>query len=122
MVLVVDDDPIILEALCALLEARGFAVAPAHCADEAMAVVDGNVPPDVVLTDLSMPGRDGAELAAAIRMHPRCGDLPIVAMSACSRTLDHLTDNADAKLLKPFELPTLLEAIERVRIARTPAR
>lgn len=120
--LVVDDDRIILEALCALLEAKGFEVASASCVDEAMAIVDGVVRPDAVLTDLSMPGGDGEELATAIRGHPRCRDLPIVAMSACSRTLEHLEGKADAKLLKPFELATLLEALEHVWAARTPGR
>lgn len=120
IVLVVDDDRIVLESLQALLEANGFEVAPASCADEAIALLEADLRPDAVLTDLSMPGRNGEELAAAIRTDPRCKDLPIVAMSACSRTLDHLQGKADSKLLKPFELPALLEALAHAREARSP--
>lgn len=85
VVLVVDDEQVVLDALCALLEASGFDVAGACSADAAMVLLADGLSPDVILTDLSMPGRNGEELADAVRAQARYRGTAIVAMSGCSR-------------------------------------
>jgi two-component system chemotaxis response regulator CheY len=115
---VVDDDAAARSALGALLEARGMAVTLACSADEAMAVLAGGELPDAIVTDLSMPGRSGGELAELVRATPGWRAVPIVAMSACSRSLERLDGNADAKLLKPFDVSALLEALGAAHAAR----
>lgn len=111
--LVVDDDPIILGGLCALLETRGFEATGACCADDAIALLDRGLEPDAILTDLSMPGRSGEELLDSVRARPRSSGTVTVAMSACRRSLDELRSPVDGRLLKPFGLSTLLDALAR---------
>jgi len=114
LVLVVDDDLVVLDGLCALLRARGFEVAGACSADEAIALLDRGLQPDAILTDLNMPGQSGGELADSVRGR-HDGHCPsIVAMSACRRSLEALDSRADAKLLKPFDLEGLLQALAQV--------
>ena len=109
--LVVDDDPVILGALCSLLRTRGFEAPGACCADEALALLDHGLEPDAILTDLSMPGRSGEDLVDSVRARPRAGGMAIVAMSACRRTLEELRPRVEGRLLKPFGFPALLEAL-----------
>lgn len=109
--LIVDDDRVVVDTLCALLAARGFEVAGACSAEAAMDLVEGGLAPDVLLTDLNMPGRSGEDLADSVRAEPRCEGTAIVAMSACSRALAGAQLKTDSRLLKPFELPALLQAL-----------
>lgn len=120
LVLVVDDDPAARSALSALLQARGMDVSLACDADEALAALADGALPDAIVTDLSMPGRSGEELAALVRASPRCRGVGIVAMSASRRLLERLDGNADAKLLKPFDVPALLDALGAPRGRRPP--
>lgn len=122
VVLVVDDEQVVLDALCPLLEATGFDVASACGADAAMALLTDGLAPDLILTDLSMPGRGGEDLASAVRAQARFRGTAIVAMSGCSRSLEDLRSKADARLLKPFELPALLQAFAHAWAARPLAR
>ena len=112
-VLVVDDDPIILDALCSLLQTKGFEAPGACCADEAIALLDHGLEPDAILTDLTMPGRSGEDLVDHVRACPRTAGTVVVAMSACRRTLVELRPEVDGRLLKPFGFPALLEALAR---------
>lgn len=116
--LVVDDDPATLSALGALLEARGLAVSLAPSADGAIACLADEPLPDAIVTDLDMPGRSGEELLAFVRSNPRWRSVPVVAMSACSRLLQELDGEADAKLGKPIDLGALMDALATARAAR----
>lgn len=81
-VLIVDDEPYALEALGELLTDLGCVVTLAACAEEAMAALDAapdGAGPDVLLTDVVMPGMSGTQLAAeAARLRP---SLNVVLMS-----------------------------------------
>ena len=78
-VLVVDDDPTILRLLARLLSAGGFDVRTAPDGLAALAEIDGQRP-DLVLTDIMMPGLDGIGLAR--RLRERGHTMPVVLMSA----------------------------------------
>lgn len=117
-VLVVDDDPVILDALCTLLRTRGFEAPGACCADEAVALLDHGLEPDAILTDLTLPGRSGEDLVDDVRSRPRTAGTVMVAMSACRRTLEELRPVVDGRLLKPFGLTALLEALARAWAVR----
>ena len=68
--LVVDDDPLLLDLAARLFADDGFAVSRAASAEEALALVWPS-PPDVLFTDVVLPGGSGIELAAALRArHP----------------------------------------------------
>jgi two-component system CheB/CheR fusion protein len=82
-VLVVDDEVDAREALVSLLERYGAAVRPAASVAEAMSSLEADLP-DVLISDLGMPGEDGYELIRRVRLLPieAGGRLPSVAVSA----------------------------------------
>jgi CheY-like chemotaxis protein/HPt (histidine-containing phosphotransfer) domain-containing protein len=109
-VLVVDDDELSREVFSLLLQDAGYTVATAESGDVALADLQANNPwPQVVLTDLQMPGTTGDELARQLRA--LCGSAPILlAMSATA------PDNTSASefngfLLKPFTIEAFTAAI-----------
>lgn len=112
-VLVVDEEPAIQRALRAGLEARGYAVAIAESAAEAVARIAGE-PFDLVLLDLALPDEDGLTVVERVRQWT---DLPIIVLTADGhehRKVVALDDGADDYVTKPFSMPELLA---RVRVA-----
>ncbi len=109
-VLLVDDDVDVADAVRAVLAERGYRVAVATNAEEALAAVEGRAV-DLVLSDVTMPGGlSGIELARAIR--ERRPALPVVLITGNPRALgDH---NGEFPLVvKPITGRKLEEAIER---------
>ena len=76
-VLIVDDERSIVEVLAELLEGEGYAVRRAYDGEPALHQVE-EVPPDLVLCDVEMPGLDGVELARRLTAR----GIPVVLMSA----------------------------------------
>ena len=107
-VLVVDDDRGVREALVVLLEWEGYAVEAAPDGPTALRLVAVR-PPDLVVSDVSMPRMDGFELLARIRAdHP---SLPVLLLSAAFR--GPLPEGVDF-VAKPFDVDHLLAAVERL--------
>jgi CheY-like chemotaxis protein len=72
-VLVVDDEPITADTLGLIFKKRGFETHVAYSVDAALEVVR-HTPPQIVLCDITMPGRDGLELMVELtRMKVECG-------------------------------------------------
>ncbi|MEW5688373.1 MAG: response regulator [Pseudomonadota bacterium] len=116
-ILIVDDDDALRRALSRTLRGHGYEVDEAGDAHEALGAIDRQAP-DLVLTDIMMPGGDGVELINAIRHRmPRPG---ILAMSGRGSmgALDllHLAEKlgADLSLNKPFSTDELLLAISEL--------
>ena len=82
-VLVVDDDPDTRHLLATVLSLRGARVQTASSASEALTAV-AHTPPDVIVSDVAMPGQDGYDLIRTIRAQPaeRGGRIPAVAVTA----------------------------------------
>jgi len=116
-VLVVDDDPDLLQSLRVLLETYEYQVTIAANAAAAIAAVS-ELRPDVVLTDIYMPDADGFELINALRRHDLT--VPVIAMSGGGRQggYDNLSIathlGAAAVIDKPFSNASLIDTIERV--------
>ena len=116
-ILVVDDDPDLLQSLRVLLETYDYTVAIAGNAAAALAAVTER-PPDVVLTDIYMPDADGFELINALR--EKNATVPVIAMSGGGRVggYDNLSIathlGAAAVIDKPFSNASLIDTIERV--------
>ena len=111
LILVVDDDPGIRNSLAEEIESSGFAVITAEGANEALTLVEGRKP-DLIVTDLSMPGGDGFSLITAVR---RVRATPIIVISVRGREQDKvraLDLGADDYVVKPF---SLAEVLARVR-------
>ena len=108
-VLVVDDEPTILDLLVELLREEGHAVLAARDGAAAREILAGTAP-DLVVTDAMMPGLDGPGLVRWMRQQPGLRRVPVVLLSAVVR-LDPAELGAAALVAKPFDLPTLLGAI-----------
>lgn len=111
-VLVVDDDPDARELLCALLSVSGIRVTVASSAAEALERFTAS-PPDVVVSDIGMPGEDGYALIENIRKRrPEDGGrTPAIALTAFARLEDRtraLLAGYTMHLAKPIEAAELL--------------
>ena len=110
VVLIVEDEVFIAEALAFMVEDAGYVVRLAPHGHAALAAILADRP-DLVISDLMMPRMTGAELLQAVRAQ---GDttLPIVLMSAAGRS--HVANlGADAALGKPFELAEVEALLHR---------
>ncbi|MBB5345649.1 response regulator [Tunturibacter empetritectus] len=109
-VLIVDDDELSREVLTLLAERAGYEVEAVESGDAALVHVQRVRPlPDVVLTDMQMPGTAGDELARRLRGLCGAGTL-LLAMSG-SELEDWAGREFDGFLLKPFTMETLAGAI-----------
>lgn len=116
-ILVIDDDPLLRRVMRRILERSG------HDAMEAVDGVEGmrlvrESPPDLVVTDLLMPEKDGIETIQELRAE--FPHIPIVAVSGAGRIeeggplLDAHLYGADASLAKPFSAAELIEIVTLV--------
>jgi twitching motility two-component system response regulator PilH len=115
LVLVVDDERDVLDALETALVSQGWrvvtAVNGADALDKAL-----QLRPDLVLTDLLMPVIDGIGLAKSLRANPSTATTCIVLCSGVSEaSVKGLFDGYDAFLHKPYELDDLQRAIAVLR-------
>jgi two-component system response regulator HydG len=113
-VLVVDDEASARSGLEKLLRQEGYVVDTAADGDAALAIVAEH-PPDLVLTDLRMPGMDGLELLE--RLRERDGELPVLVVTALgdvSTAVQAMRAGADDYLTKPIDFDALSVVIERV--------
>ncbi len=113
LVLVVDDDPDILEAICDILGTESYRVARARNGLEALERVDAERP-DVILLDLMMPVMDGVTFAQALRQRPAVSDVPILVISADGNPARAAAVNARAYLAKPFDIDALLTHVAAI--------
>jgi len=112
-VLIADDEFDGLEAIALLLELSGHEVMRANDGEEALALLQQQVP-DVVLTDWMMPRLDGVELCRRIREDLRLATLPVILSSAAARAPDGLGQLYQCFLHKPFDIDDLLQAVVTV--------
>jgi signal transduction histidine kinase/CheY-like chemotaxis protein len=105
MILLVDDDPLIAASTQALLEDLGHHVVEAHSAREALALFEGGLAPDLVITDHAMPEMTGTDLAITLRA--RDPALPILLA----------TGYAELKGVQPLDLPRLAKPYDQARLS-----
>jgi len=132
---VVDDERPMREFLAQALEDEGHRVLQAIHGRHALSVIASARPdrPDLVLSDVMMPGLDGYALCRALKTDPETDFIPVVLLTARAEAADRLTglrEQADDYLTKPFDVPELLTRIEnliairrrlRERFAATPS-
>ena len=120
-VLVVDDEPKIVEMVRLYLERDGHTVLIARDGPSALEVF-GRDRPDLVVLDLMLPGIDGLEVCRAIR---RQSEVPIVMLTARAEEMDKLIGlelGADDYLTKPFSPRELAARVRAVLRRSTPQR
>ncbi len=112
-VLVVDDEPAILRAVGAALQARGYRVLTVTGGQAAIEVTASECP-DLVVLDLGLPDLDGVEVCRRVREWSDVPDIVLSADGAEDRKVQALDEGADDYVTKPFSTPELLA---RVRAA-----
>ena len=115
LVLVVDDDPDILEALSEILEAEGYTVSRARNGQEALERL-AQSRPALILLDLMMPVMDGWEFARRMKdAYPPERRPPIIVLSADRNVATKARElGAVGFLAKPFELPDLQDMVQNI--------
>jgi signal transduction histidine kinase/HAMP domain-containing protein len=113
-VLVVDDDVRNVYALTSALEQHGVDVATAGNGREAIEVLTGGRPVDLVLLDVMMPELDGYETTQTIRRFPEFSQLPIIVLTAKAMQGDRdnsLAAGASDYITKPVDIDRLLDTV-----------
>jgi DNA-binding NtrC family response regulator len=125
-VLVVDDEANARNALAELLDDAGYAVSTAADGRTALLQLE-QVEPDVVLTDLKMPGMDGLSLIERGRpMSPHATFIVMTAFGTIDTAVQAIKLGAESYLTKPLELDAVIalvdRALERTRLSREAAQ
>src|SRR5262249_60494481 len=115
-VLVVDDEPDLLELVHYNLTKAGYDVACVLSGEEALAHVHLALP-DIIVLDVLLPGLDGLEICKTLRRDPTTASIPILMLTARSEDADVVAGlelGADDYLTKPFSPRVLLAHIKAV--------
>lgn len=115
-VFIAEDNAILLQGLRRALTANGYDV---HTAPDGAAMLDllereREVPPDLLLLDVMMPGLSGVELLGRLRADPAWERLPVVLLTAATEESVAAAADADERvklMIKPFRLNELLETV-----------
>ncbi len=112
-IIIVDDDPYVLESTSLLLRESGHAITACENAKDALSALEKNTI-DVVLTDIMMPGMSGIELLEKIHVdHP---EMPVILMSAYAElntAVDAIKRGVFDFVIKPYKPEYLIHAIEK---------
>jgi two-component system alkaline phosphatase synthesis response regulator PhoP len=115
-VLIVDDDPLILDVLTTILDLEDLEVRSAPDGEAALDRLAEELP-DVVVCDVMMPGIDGLEVCRRIKTNAATADVPVILLTARDRAEDRAAGEAagcDAYLTKPFSPLDLIDQIAAV--------
>ncbi len=113
IILLVEDDRSIREAVQSVLEDEGYAVIQAENGRDALDRLHAGARPDLVVLDLRMPIMDGWEFRAAQKNDPNLAGIPVLAVSADGSAKAEAIA-ADGYLRKPLSTRTLLETVARI--------
>jgi DNA-binding response OmpR family regulator len=112
-ILVVDDEPDILEFLEVILEEEGYAVAVADKGEYLEKLHDDGLP-DLILLDVLLSGQDGREIVKRLKGQERTKHIPVIMFSA-HPSAERTTRKAGAEdfVAKPFDMDILLTKIAK---------
>jgi two-component system, chemotaxis family, response regulator PixH len=115
-ILIVEDTPSEMELMSHYLRESGYSVIGVINAKEALAKAVEQQP-DVIITDVVMPGMSGFELCRSLKKHPKTEKTPIVICTSKNQEIDRfwgMKQGADAYVTKPFTREQLIGAIKSV--------
>lgn len=116
--LIVEDEPTLREQLVSSLREQGFAIDQAEDGDEGLYLAE-NMPLDIAIIDLGLPGRDGLSLIKSLRQkNLKYPVLILTARDTWEDKVDGLEAGADDYLTKPFHIEELLARV-RALLRRT---
>ena len=114
-VLVVEDEPHIVDSLSFLMKKAGFEVFIARDGDAALRMVESR-PPDLMLLDIMLPRRDGFEVLKTVRLNQAWRDIRVILLTAKGRDVDRLKGmelGADDFVTKPFSTKDIVRLVKQ---------
>ncbi|TMQ58921.1 MAG: response regulator, partial [Candidatus Eisenbacteria bacterium] len=112
-VLVVDDEPSVVEVFREFLSGEGYALSVALSGEEAVRLIP-EIKPDLVLTDINLPGLSGLEVMRfAKREDPEVAVIVVTGYASASTAIDALREGAYDYVTKPFDLDDVQQIVER---------
>lgn len=118
-ILLVDDSPTVLASMRQVLERANYAVEASVSPEVALAKIGSGYNPDLVITDLNMPGMNGIEFIAAARRLPPCRFIPILVLTTESGQAHRdkaKIAGATGWLVKPVAPEKLFEVLRQVLV------
>ncbi|MBW1730192.1 MAG: response regulator [Deltaproteobacteria bacterium] len=117
-ILVVDDDPDLVETVAMMLESKGCEVGRAYDGIEGEESIK-NRRPDLIILDVMMPRKDGYALCAELKANEETKDIPVVLLTAVGEAVpttrythaDGMSTEADDYIAKPIDTDTLWEVV-----------
>lgn len=115
-ILVVDDDPDLINLLDVVLTRAGYRVSGVTSGEEAVKAAE-QLHPDLIILDVMMPGMSGWEVHRRIRGHEEVREIPVLMLTAKNSDLDkmmglHVAD-VDEYITKPFDSQELVHVVRR---------
>jgi CheY-like chemotaxis protein len=120
-VLIVDDDPDLVETVSMILESKGYDVGKAYDGIEGEEAIKKRRP-DVLVLDVMMPRKNGYQLCKELKANPATKSIPVVLLTAVGEAVPTTTYShaegmaveAEDFIPKPVDAATLVEAVERL--------
>jgi DNA-binding response OmpR family regulator len=109
-ILIVDDDPHVVDFLTTLFEDNGYATFSARNSQEGLDIAMREVP-DLITLDLEMPGEWGPRFYRKMSQSAGLKNIPVIVISGCSG-IEHAIGKAVASLTKPFDRDELLAIVK----------
>ena len=116
-IMIVDDSPTMLASIESILSANNFSVEAAESGENACKMLTGGSKPDLIITDLNMPGMNGIELIGEIRKMPRCRFTPILMLTTESKQdlrAKAKEVGATGWIVKPVDRNSLMQVVNQV--------
>ena len=118
-VLIVDDDPDLVETVCMMLEDKGYEVGKAYDGVEGGEAIKERHP-DLLVLDVMMPRKDGYQLCAELKADSATRDIPVILLTAVGEAVpttsythaQGMSTEAEEYIPKPVDSKTLVEAVE----------
>lgn len=117
VILVIEDDRDLRQALCDTLRMSGYSTLEAESAEPALRILE-NQHVNLIISDVQMPGINGDELLRTVkRQHPEIPFVLITAYGTVSKAVEAIQAGAADYIIKPFEAEVLIEMVDRLAIA-----
>ncbi|MGI9489918.1 MAG: response regulator transcription factor [Geminicoccaceae bacterium] len=119
-VLIVEDEPHLIESLTFILEREGYQVTTALDGEAALQCL-WQAAPDLLILDVMLPGLNGFDVLKKIRGHAGLRTLPVIVLTAKGQRQDRdtaLAVGADVFLTKPFANKDIIAAVAKLTVVR----
>jgi len=115
-ILVIDDEALFRDLLSQVLGGMGHSITTAEDGTQGVEAALQSIP-DLVITDMSMPGMTGWDVIRTLKADPATTDVPIIALTAHSSQEDRIEGyeaGCDAFVAKPLDMPQLLKQVDTI--------